>query len=843
MKKNVMTILVSLLLCCCLLTQPIASGAGNNSENTHICEVTEDLQAAMAKAGDDDLIPVYLWYEDVDHEVAESMTEAAIGYPKEEIVARAEEAATEEALNAIRSMQLSGMNDTDEINRYLDATKDIRAKEAEYTDLYIATKRSIEKNLYQAASSAIINGSNIREDRIVFNSRYAPMLIVNLTKAEIEDCADNRGIISLSLYKECTQTEKGQTRDTDPTPFENWETVKETSGIEKTKDISIYKTSTQNVNLDGEGVTIGMIERDNVFLSSSLPEYPTSRFHNLGTIRYDPASDACHANNTAKILCSEYGIANCAECYSCSFVTNVDFCSSTELLIDQNINLINASLWLNDIGYYSDTDKWVDHLSAYHNVTLVASAGKYSQNGGYNMFSPAIAYNAIAVGAYHNQGTEEESDDYLRDYSCYVSNSCAKPDVVAPSNMFGGGTSSSAPFVSGVIALMLQARPSLAAYPEIIKAAVIASCHRQVKNSINDSSAPSMTSGWSEKQGAGAFDPFRAVCIVCNGNYGFYLMSQNQTSSSLPIRQPQYDSTGINFSIVWPRTNTVSGNGHLPGTVTLGTLQDLTLTVKNGNTVLGTSNLGNSSTEMVYTNTFPADHKFTIQVSRSTNTGNTVRYAYAWSLNKERYQHARIDEGLYYLRMEGTLLYLDVGSTHLAQLNSFASATHKLWVLNRAGASAYLQDGSAQSYRCLTFGNQIPSSTDYVAQVTTANASIYSLIQKSNGSIKISKIINGLTHLLDVKNDNATAGEQIVWAPSDMSDMHQRWFFEKYAYQRGDVNMDGQVTAEDAQLISQMVVNLITPTSAQKYLADCNGDEEILAEDAQIALRIAVGLE
>ena len=835
MKKNVMTILVSLLLCCCLLTQPIASGAGNNSENTHICEVTEDLQAAMAKAGDDDLIPVYLWYEDVDHEEAESMTEAAIGYPKEEIVARAEEAATEEALNEIRSMQLSGMNDTDEINRYLDATKDIRAKEAEYTDLYIATKRNIEKNLYQAASSAIINGSNIREDRIVFNSKYAPMMIVSLTKAEIEKSSKQDEIYSLSLFKEISPENCSM--------LDDWDMLKETSGIDKTKSISLYNPS-QNVNLNGVGVNVGIIEVNNIYLSPSYTEFPSNRFFIVGDYYCNEESNDNHANCTAKILCCEYGIANAATCFSASAPSLIEFYSGTEALVGANVSLINFSASFERNVSYTDIDKWVDHLSAQHEVTFVSSAGNKTNENGSKVKSPASAYNTIAVGAYNNMLTGNEADDVFFDYSCYEDyGGCAKPDVVAPANMFLGGTSSSAPFVSGVIALMLQARPSLAAYPEIIKAVVIASSHRQVKNSVNDSSAPSMIGGWSEKQGAGAFDPFRAVCIVCNGNYGFYLMSQNQTSSSIPIRQPQYDSTGINFSIVWPRTNTVSGNDHSTGTVTVGALQNLTLTVKNGNTVLGTSNLGNSSTEMVYTNTFPADHKFTIQVSRSTNTGNTVRYAYAWSLNKERYQHARIDEGLYYLRMEGTLLYLDVGSTHLAQLNSFASATHKLWVLNRAGASAYLQDGSAQSYRCLTFGNQIPSSTDYVAQVTTANASIYSLIQKSNGSIKISKIINGLTHLLDVKNDNATAGEQIVWAPSDMSDMHQRWFFEKYAYQRGDVNMDGQVTAEDAQLISQMVVNLITPTSAQKYLADCNGDEEILAEDAQIALQIAVGLQ
>ncbi|MCD4653680.1 dockerin type I repeat-containing protein, partial [bacterium] len=50
----------------------------------------------------------------------------------------------------------------------------------------------------------------------------------------------------------------------------------------------------------------------------------------------------------------------------------------------------------------------------------------------------------------------------------------------------------------------------------------------------------------------------------------------------------------------------------------------------------------------------------------------------------------------------------------------------------------------------------------------------------------------------------------------------------------GDVNLDGEVTAGDAQLAFQISLGIYSPTYEQECAADCNADSEVTAADAQL---------
>ncbi len=59
----------------------------------------------------------------------------------------------------------------------------------------------------------------------------------------------------------------------------------------------------------------------------------------------------------------------------------------------------------------------------------------------------------------------------------------------------------------------------------------------------------------------------------------------------------------------------------------------------------------------------------------------------------------------------------------------------------------------------------------------------------------------------------------------------------------GDANLDGILTAADAQLIFQFVLGNETPTYEQECAADCNGDGIITAADAQLVFLTVLGQE
>jgi hypothetical protein len=57
----------------------------------------------------------------------------------------------------------------------------------------------------------------------------------------------------------------------------------------------------------------------------------------------------------------------------------------------------------------------------------------------------------------------------------------------------------------------------------------------------------------------------------------------------------------------------------------------------------------------------------------------------------------------------------------------------------------------------------------------------------------------------------------------------------------GDVNLDGSITAADAQLCFLIVLGLYTPTYEQECAADCNFDEQVTAADAQNIFLVVLG--
>ncbi|MBQ7638690.1 MAG: dockerin type I repeat-containing protein [Clostridia bacterium] len=79
---------------------------------------------------------------------------------------------------------------------------------------------------------------------------------------------------------------------------------------------------------------------------------------------------------------------------------------------------------------------------------------------------------------------------------------------------------------------------------------------------------------------------------------------------------------------------------------------------------------------------------------------------------------------------------------------------------------------------------------------------------------------------------DATEAEELFRAPND-----------RVCYLRGDMDLDGSVTAADARIILRFAVKLQKPTEEQLPFANLDGQAGISSADARNALRIAVRLD
>jgi hypothetical protein len=172
-----------------------------------------------------------------------------------------------------------------------------------------------------------------------------------------------------------------------------------------------------------------------------------------------------------------------------------------------------------------------DYIVRYIWDTVTASAGNNgtcAQKGYVN--SVGSGYNVIAVGNYDDRGTVTPSDNVMYPSSSWddpvsTHSDREKPEVSAPGTAIkstimsptgscdnaeiGSGTSFSAPMVAGLAAGLMQAKPSLGAYPELMKALILAGALDNVEGS------PAM----SERDGAGGVNALASYQSTINGRY------------------------------------------------------------------------------------------------------------------------------------------------------------------------------------------------------------------------------------------------------------------------------------------------------------------------------------
>jgi Subtilase family len=279
-------------------------------------------------------------------------------------------------------------------------------------------------------------------------------------------------------------------------------------------------------------------------------------------------------------------------------------------------------------------NKYYDDVVRLSWRNIVGCAG--NEGMGNKVWDTAHGYNVIGVGQYNDNGTAFTGDDSSQDANpndrelSSSANDRELPDVGAPGDgilttstaspwlVNSGGCSLAAPIVTGVTALMIQAVPGLASYPEVVKAALLASARRNPDGVINNTV-------FSETDGIGGVNAFNAVRTVQGVSGGY--RSGNMTcagASSQDFVVNILPNVSTRFVLNFFSSTTHSSYATKPGADL-----DLRIIDSNGN-VKGSSLRYDSTVEAVELTTDSVG-TYTIRVNRASCQASPDYFAVAWS--------------------------------------------------------------------------------------------------------------------------------------------------------------------------------------------------------------------
>jgi serine protease AprX len=494
--------------------------------------------------------------------------------------------------------------------------EDIRKIDARTLQSYITAKRAITQKKYTQQLQDFQDNylDSAVSGKVVWLSKYAPLLIAKLTKETVKKIETVADVIAMDL-------------------FVNAKKVDETAYSIP----NINANYTKNLGYTGSGVTVGIVEsgycdKTNFQLSDrdiSFDVTDSQARRRLST----------HATVVTSIVVGNtQGIVPAATVYVVQALNRLQDYEKIEWLLDRGVTVINYSAGYTDVqGTYSDMAKWIDHLGNQHNVHFVKSAGNYTSS--YLITDPGMAYNAITVGSIydHNSTAEPDwTDDALSAFSRYSeSDSGYKPDLTAPGQGIDiagytnkSGTSFAAPHVTAVLTQLLDYNSNLILNTALLKAVCAAGT---IHRTATDYGGYSLSPAYSNQEGAGVIDSQGAYMIAAHSGYADleltaaqfpYYISFNVSQTTNPVR----------VALAWLKQNTIGVSSRIQAreAITERLLSDLDLTVYNPNNVAVASSVSGANNLELVQFTPSVAGSYRIKVSAYTLRNSSEKVGVAW---------------------------------------------------------------------------------------------------------------------------------------------------------------------------------------------------------------------
>lgn len=828
MIKRMLTYVVACSIAVSAHVFPLQSAlASTSDQEVQVSDKITPQLAAKIDAEPDADFPVVLWLKEISFDEIENEIKSEIGYnlydleieypePSEDLITELAKAADGTPDDYLKFL----------MEKHLGLTESARTVEKARTDLYRKTRLNVLKDRNSSAALKMLECSGISETKIGYISSFAPMVVCRMNTDEI------RSVCSLSEIQEVDYY----------TPIEatdcaiNMGTTKTTVGIDKINNI---------LGLTGDGVKLGIYETctvssqyytsygiDSSHVSIVGPAYNTGNTHSTYCAGVAAGSNGVAPSAHIKSATCEYDWQS----FDWSNYDNAQL-SNFEALINDGVDIVSIS-WgsTNGNACYNYWTKYTDYLIADTATTVVCATGNDSSS---YINSPSSAYNCIAVNGfidtYNNQAQE-----LVNNYSYNNGNGCLKPDVLGPS--LNNGTSTATPYIAGMIALMYQYKPSLAAHPELTKAILLSSCHRKCDKLLSGSTvvdlSETMWQGITDRQGAGIPDMYRMISIVSQHTYGNGVLSSNNSyEREVNFIQPTYNSANINVSMAYLQTN-------VPSASTSGVKDDYDISITNNNST-SYSNKSNSSTEMIY-KALTSSTNYKLRIYKYRGESESIRYGYAWSTDKERYFNNYGEEGVYLLKNYKSGLYLSRDtSTNQAFQTTYASSMNNIWILDSLtlNSSSYSLKNASVLSLGLGVGSSISSTNYYALEGSNASVNAITVTYDSKtGTYTFKQTINGSTYALGINGQSTSSGAYANWSPYSASNASQKWYIDAGNYRSGDTDCNGIMQENDRTLVLQYIVNTVSLTNnLQVYLADVNKDNVINISDAVFIAQIVAG--